>query len=128
MKNRFLLAVMACVLVLVGCARTAPIANVSTTITGHYTADQVKHAILQAGIEREWIMTPAAPGVINGRLAQRGYVANIRVDYTATGYSINYVSSQNLRAGQGKIHRNYNRWVNNLDHDIQIKLASQVIQ
>ena len=33
-----------------------------------------------------------------------------------------HVNSRGLGEGGGKIHRNYNRWVNNLDKDIQKEL------
>ena len=46
------------------------------------------------------------------------------IPYTATSYSINYENSLNLKAADGKIHKNYNRWVNNLDHDIQLNLSA----
>ncbi|MGF7447885.1 hypothetical protein V7P28_31500, partial [Klebsiella michiganensis] len=36
----------------------------------------------------------------------------------------NYPSTSNLMASGGKIHRNYNRSVHNLDKDIQITLAA----
>ncbi|MFZ2610310.1 MAG: hypothetical protein WAX32_04560, partial [Raoultella planticola] len=34
------------------------------------------------------------------------------------------VSSSNMLASGGKIHKNYNRWVHNLDKDIQVNLAA----
>jgi hypothetical protein len=73
-------------------------------------------------------MTPVAPGVINGRLAQRGHVANIRVDYTPSRYSIHYVSSENLLAADNEIHRNYNNWVTALNQDIQVRLSAQQLK
>ncbi|MCL2899026.1 hypothetical protein [Brenneria tiliae] len=128
MKKQLIFVGLACVLALTGCARTAPVANVTKPITANYSSDQVRKAILQAGLEREWVMTPVSPGVINGRIDQRGHVADIRINYSPTSYSINYVSSQNLLAIGGKIHRNYNRWINNLDREIQLKLAGQQIK
>ncbi|MCG8157382.1 hypothetical protein JMY81_20515 [Brenneria goodwinii] len=128
MKKQLILAGLVCVVALAGCARTAPVLNVTTPIAAHHTDDQVKKAILQAGLEREWVMTPVSPGLINGHLDQRGHVADIRINYSPTSYSINYVSSRNLIAGDGKIHRNYNRWINNLDREIQLKLAGQQIK
>jgi hypothetical protein len=65
-------------------------------------------------------LTEAGPGVIKGRLQSRDHSVDVRIPYTATSYSINYESSMNLKAADGKIHKNYNRWVNNLDHDIQL--------
>ncbi|MFW0697658.1 hypothetical protein [Pantoea sp. R13S299] len=125
-KNIFTLAVVAALLT--GCARTAPIHNVNQTLTQRYTDNQMKLAIIEAGISRKWVMTPVSPGVINGRLAQRDFVANIRITYTSQNYRIDYVSSDNLKAEGGEIHNNYNRWIANLDQDIQLRLSALAAQ
>ncbi len=109
---------------LAGCARTAPIAQVHSIVSAGHTADQVKTAILKAGQKRDWIMTETGPGMIKGRLQSRDHSVQVSIPYTATSYSINYENSLNLKAADGKIHKNYNRWVNNLDHDIQLNLSS----
>lgn len=128
MKNRYLIAVIVAVASLAGCARTAPINNIDQPVIGHYSDNQMRQAIVEAGITRHWVMTPVAPGVINGRLAQRGHVANIRVDYTPSRYSIYYVSSENLLAADNEIHRNYNNWVTALNQDIQVRLSAQQLK
>ncbi|MEN4768130.1 lipoprotein [Duffyella gerundensis] len=128
MKNRYLIAVIVAVASLAGCARTAPINNIDQPVIGHYSDNQMRQAIVEAGITRHWVMTPVAPGVINGRLAQRGHVANIRVDYTPSRYSIHYVSSENLLAADNEIHRNYNNWVTALNQDIQVRLSAQQLK
>ena len=109
---------------LAGCARTAPIAQVHSIVSTGHTADQVKTAILKAGQKRDWIMTETGPGMIKGRLQSRDHSVQVSIPYTATSYSINYENSLNLKAAEGKIHKNYNRWVNNLDHDIQLNLSA----
>ena len=109
---------------LAGCARTAPIAQVHSIVSTGHTADQVKTAILKAGQKRDWIMTETGPGMIKGRLQSRDHSVQVSIPYTATSYSINYENSLNLKAADGKIHKNYNRWVNNFDHDIQLNLSS----
>ena len=109
---------------LAGCARTAPIAQVHSIVSTSHTADQVKTAILKAGQKRDWIMTETGPGMIKGRLQSRDHSVQVSIPYTATSYSINYENSLNLKAADGKIHKNYNRWVNNLDHDIQLNLST----
>lgn len=116
---------LAIVFALAGCARTEPVHNINETVSLQYSNEQLKDAIIQAGLSRQWVMTPAAPGVINGHLSQRGHTADIRVTYSSGSYSINYVSSSNLKARRGQIHKNYNQWVNNLDQDIKLRLASQ---
>lgn len=107
-----------------GCARTAPIEQVNAIVSAGHTEAQVKDAIIKAGAQRQWIMSDAGPGVIKGKLQNRDHVADIKINYSATSYSIVYVSSINLMAANGKIHRNYNRWVHNLDKDIQVTLAA----
>lgn len=57
------------------------------------------------------------------RQQSRDHVAEVRITYTASSYDIKYDSSFNLQASGGKIHKNYNRWVRNLDKDIQLNLS-----
>lgn len=109
---------------LAGCAHTVPVANIQTTVGAGHTVEQVKKAIFQAGVEREWIMNEAGNGVIKARQQSRDHVAEVRISYTASGYSIRYDNSLNLSASNGKIHPNYNRWVRNLDKDIQVNLSA----
>ncbi|MBD2798043.1 hypothetical protein ID856_16125 [Xenorhabdus sp. 18] len=118
-----LLIGLACVVTLAGCARNVPILTPQTTIMTQNSLPSVKKAILEAGKKRKWIMAEVSPGVIDGFLKNREHDVKIRINYTAKTYSINYVNSHNLRENNGKIHRNYNRWVNNLDRDIQLNLA-----
>ena len=116
-------AAVAVIFALAGCARTAPIAQIHATVSSGHSAEQVKIAILKAGQKRDWIMSEAGPGMIKGRLQARDHAVEVRIPYSATGYSINYDSSKNLKASNGKIHKSYNRWVHNLDHDIQLNLS-----
>jgi hypothetical protein len=113
---------------LVGCARTAPVDNVHSTVSAGHSEAQVRNAILKAGAQRQWIMNDVGPGVIKARQQNRNHSAEVRITYSATAYSIDYDSSQNLLASQGKIHKNYNRWVRNLDKDIQVSLATNALQ
>lgn len=109
---------------LAGCARTAPVEQIQTAVSAGHTEDQVKQAILRAGVQRQWIMSQTAPGAIAARQQARDHVVEVRINYSASGYSIHYVSSSNMMASGGKIHKNYNRWVHNLDKDIQVNLAA----
>jgi hypothetical protein len=111
-----------------GCAGTAPVKNVSQNIAGSHSNAQVRQAILSAGLNRGWIMNPTADGVIDGKILLRGHSADIRITYNTNSYQINYITSGNMDAKDGKIHPNYNRWVANLDKDIQLELARQNIK
>ncbi|MNG72350.1 hypothetical protein D3C79_307750 [compost metagenome] len=122
-----LTAVFAAMLV-TGCAGTAPVKNISQNIAGSHSNAQVRQAILSAGLNRGWIMNPTADGVIDGKILLRGHSADIRITYNTNSYQINYITSGNMDAKDGKIHPNYNRWVANLDKDIQLELARQNIK
>lgn len=126
MKIKKLMIAALCISALAGCQaleRTEPVRTPQTIITQHVTTEQVKDAIINAGQGRDWIMSVAGPGVINATQNIRKHSVTVRINYSERNYSINYVSSVNLLASGGEIHRSYNHWVNNLDKDIQKKLA-----
>ena len=127
MTIRYMLLAVALV-ALAGCT-LAPIRNVNdapvTTGSGKtLTADQVRMAIVGAGTGLGWAMTPTAPGLVTGRIALRQHVAVIDVRYSPTTYSIVYKESTNLDFGDGKIHKNYNGWIENLNRDIRGNLMA----
>lgn len=125
MKNYTkILTALAVVGALAGCARTAPIDQVYSSVSSGYTQTQVKNAILKAGVQRRWIMNEVSPGVIKARQQSQGHSAEVLITYTATHYDIKYAASQNLKASGGQIHKTYNRWVRNLDKDIQVYLST----
>lgn len=89
------------------------------------TAGQVKRAIILAGTERRqrgatWSITEEKEGHLEGKLDVRGkHTAVVDILYSATRLNIRYRDSNNLNYEKGKddrdvIHRNYNRWVNDL--------------
>ncbi len=126
MKLKYMLAGALFVAALTGCSaleRTEPVRTPQTIITQHVTSEQVKEAIINAGQGRDWIMSAAGPGVINATQNVRKHSVTIRINYSEKEYAIHYVNSVNLLAADGEIHRAYNHWVNNLDKDIQKKLA-----
>ena len=127
MNKPRLLAALLCAFALAGCARTEPVKNINQTLNTNYSDNQLQTAILDAGRARHWVMQPQQPGVITGKIKQRDHSAEIRITYGANHYAINYAGSNNLMAGPGEIHKNYNRWVNNLDKDIQFRLASPTL-
>ena len=126
MNVKQILAVVAVVLLVAGCT-SRPIMNIPDTpvVTGEgkpLTPDQVRNAIVAAGNGLGWVMTPVAPDVVNGRLSLRTHLAIVDVRYTATTYSITYKDSTNLDYQNGQIHKNYNGWIENLDHGIHNEL------
>src|SRR5688572_6298961 len=111
------------------CMRCDPIYNVAdapvTSASGKaLTNDQVKQAIIRAGAALGWVMKEAGPGKLTANLAVRKHTAEIEIPYSSKAYSINYKNSTNLDAGDGKIHKNYNGWIQNLSKGINAQLAA----
>ncbi|WP_345796992.1 hypothetical protein [Castellaniella sp. MT123] len=123
--NRFyrVLAIVVCALGLVACQQTVPLQQTQITTIHASSLTVVKDAIIQGGLDRQWIMKQVSPGIIDGKLLTRDHEVQVRITYSTSSYEINYVSSRNMKAANGKIHRKYGQWVRNLDIDIQRRLA-----
>ena len=78
-------------------------------------------AVLRAGKLQSWRMTVVRPGLIEAMNEWGGGKHNVVVNviYSTTDYSIKYVSSKNLKKGDGTIHRAYNRVVTQLYDQIR---------
>ena len=125
MKFFKVLLTMVFITFLFGCAGKYQTPNNITTPVEGLTKEQVKKAILATATKDKaafgtWKMDVISNNTIRGRLFNRNYEVVVNIPYSAKGYSINYVSvSNNLKNGQGNVHRNYNRWINNLDTKIK---------
>ena len=84
-------------------------------------------AIKAALKERGWAVDKEQPGAImatytkpNKDVPGGAHTATIGIEFDATTFSIKYVDSKNMMydAAEGTIHRNYNRWVANLERDL----------
>lgn len=117
-----------CILLTVlGCSTSQTILNVENKVSPQKTSEEVKTAILIAGVQKGWTMTSAEPGRIDGKISVRNrHRAHIEIRYDASGYRIHYLDSQGLDAdAAGTIHRNYNKWITLLDQAIQVELMRQ---
>jgi hypothetical protein len=119
------LASIAVVLAIAGC-NTMPIQNVDQAAVPSktMTSDQVRLAIIRAGDGLGWKMKDDGPGKMIGTLVLRKHVAVVDIPYTATSYSIKYRSSVELDEKDGKIHKNYNGWIQNLTRNITAQLGA----
>jgi hypothetical protein len=110
----------------VGCI-TAPIYDVvNAPVVANRTAtmDDVQKAIVRAGTQLGWQITPESPGKLTGRLALRTHTATMDITHDVQTYSIKYRDSTNLQAEGGQIHKNYNGWIQNLEKGIRAQLAT----
>jgi hypothetical protein len=105
-----------------------PIYNVTdapamTTSGKALSAAQVRSAIFTAGTSLGWSIKDAGAGRLEGTLHLREHTAVVEIPYSASRYSITFKSAENLQAGDGKIHKNYNGWVQNLDRAIKTEMS-----
>lgn len=106
------------------CSGTAPMNQYSGAIPDGVTAAEVKQAIKDAGAKRDWIIKDMGKNACEATYVARGHSIRVMVSFDQDSYDISYVSSTGMKYNQteGTIHRNYNRWVNNLRHDLDIAL------
>lgn len=92
-------------------------------IPGGLSDAQIVKAIQQGGTTRGWIVKKVDSGHLEATIFIRSHMAKVDIMYDAAAYAIRYNSSENLGYKDGKIHRNYNKWVKNLNMDIQRAFA-----
>ena len=126
-KSGWVVAGVSLALVLAACA-AKPIHNVtesqiSSKNSKSFQPNQVRQAIVAAGVGLGWKFVDLKPGLLEGTLRLREHVAVVDIPYSTSTYSIIYKSGVNLGEQNGQIHKNYNGWVQNLDKGIGSELA-----
>jgi hypothetical protein len=113
-----------------GCT-SKPVLNTQHDLpaSAQVSEEKVKQAIVAALQKREWIVLRQSPQLVQAEITVRNqYYAAIDIHYTRNSYAITYRDSRDLGYKDGKIHRNYNRWVSMLDRDIMAGLRSAGMQ
>lgn len=103
-----------------------PIYNVENRAFSTPTAlplGSIKNKIKIIGSDRGWVFEDVAPGHMIGSVGNPKHNARVDLHYTEKSFSIDYLSSQNLKAKNGTIHHRYNRWIALLERDLVIKLG-----
>jgi hypothetical protein len=112
-----------------GCTRNQPIYNVENAavpITGkQLSVDQVRTAIVRALVQKRWNVSDESEGRLEATIHVRSHMARINIDYSPTRYSITYKDSAVLNYDGATIHRNYNRWIMQLQDIINRELLLQ---
>lgn len=94
-------------------------------VTAQLSEEKVKQVIVAALQKREWTVQRLSPQLVQAEITVRNqFHAEIDIRYTRNSYTITYRDSRDLGYKDGKIHRNYNRWVSMLDRDIMAGLQS----
>lgn len=123
--------ILACVVVLgiSACANTQPIMNIDNApVASSMTDAKVQAAIIKAANKRGWLIEESKNNEMIASINVRNHQARVRISFSENSYSIKYESSENLKQRNNKIHRNYNRWINNLDNDIRREIANIAFQ
>jgi len=128
MQVQLKFAAVALVIALAGCS-TQPIQNVDqaavTNAAGKpLTREQVRSSIVRAGAALGWQIADETPNRLVGTIQLRKHTAVVEIPYSAAGYAIKYRSSTNLDEKDGKIHKNYNGWIQNLHRGINAQLSA----
>ena len=100
----------------------APLDIKNAGISAGLTEEQIQKAIILSGLNRGWIFRVLKEGALEGQINSRGLEAVVLVEYNTNQYSIQYLSSENLKFRDGRIHNRYNKWIRNLKKDIDIGL------
>ncbi|VAW49510.1 hypothetical protein MNBD_GAMMA03-1924 [hydrothermal vent metagenome] len=125
LKKSLLMVVMAFLaLTLVGCGVGQQVVNVESEIVPNNVQSKadVKKAISKAGASLGWRIREVDANTLKATIRIRNkFPVEVTIPYSKSEYSILYRSSQNLKynAEENTIHRNYNRWINNLNNRIQ---------
>ena len=109
-----------------GCT-SKPVLNTQHDLpaTAQLSEKKIKQVIVAALQKREWTVQRLSPQLVQAEITVRNqFHAEIDIRYTRNSYAITYRDSRDLGYKDGKIHRNYNRWVSMLDRDIMAGLQS----
>ncbi|MFJ4346027.1 hypothetical protein [Pseudomonas sp. NPDC089401] len=111
---------------LAGCTSKAVLTPSRPLAADHsYSQAQVQQAILMAVAERGWTARSITAQRIQADITVRNtFYAAVNIDYTPRDYRISYRDSRGMDYADGKIHRNYNRWVKNLSGSILRQLKT----
>lgn len=112
-----------------GCGRGATVQNIDNSgyIEGQKVSlSKVENAIKKGAMRRGWMTKKVGNGLFEAQNNIRGkHFIVINIAYNTSGYKITYKSSENLKydAESNTIHPSYNKWIANLERDINYELS-----
>lgn len=90
------------------------------------TLQEVEAGIFQACARRGWAARTRAPGIIDASITVRTkHRAKVEITYDRAHFGIRYLDSAGLEYRNGRIHRNYNRWVAKLAQQIHLQFGTR---
>ncbi|CAO3449840.1 hypothetical protein [Azospirillum argentinense] len=123
---RTLFLILATVAVLGGCSRRQPIYRVTDqpipAASRTLSAAALQRTIMEAAIDRGWSAEWKAPGEILATKAWEDHEAVVEIRYSQESYTIDHVSTTNLRERGETVHHAYNKLVRALQDEIERRL------
>lgn len=91
-----------------------------SSVMAPINTDRFRQAAVRALANRGYRIVEEIPGVITYKLQRSNYDLTMKLCYYTDEYWYQYVDSHNLDADpvRNRIHRNYYRWIRNLEKDI----------
>lgn len=87
--------------------------------------DKIFEAIKIGALSRSWMVKKIDNGLVEAKINVRNkHFAVVHITYDSNSYSINYVSSENLKSDGESIHGKYNSWIINLKNAIDYQLLN----
>ena len=101
---------------------------VGMTVSGNASKENLKKALLTAGIKLGWVMQEEKDGGLVAMLPIRKHTVTVGIRYDAERFVVTYRDSVNLdyevtSAGR-EIHASYHKWVTNLLRETRAQLTS----
>jgi hypothetical protein len=129
MVPKFKALLLTCALAISGCVWLAgnrvPVYNVSDApLSTTRTEAQVGELIRRAARIQGWEIEEVGKNVIYVTKRHGLHSATAVVLYDEAAFSIQLRGSQNFKEGEGRIHKLYNQWVQDLETAIQREVAS----
>ncbi len=84
----------------------------------------VEKAIRKAAIDRRWVVSKVEEGHLQAELTVSRHFMKVDITFTPETYSINYNDSRVMLYDGKQIHRNYNRWVQELSDRIRQEMGT----
>ncbi len=129
MKNILKAASMVIIVGLVGCKGRAPIQNVEhqqMPQPAHSMSNrQIGETISQTLSKRGIYCSPVSDNRLMCSMDTHGHQAQFSIDYNQNEFSINHVSTGNMKEAEGRVHPKYNKWILNVKKDIMKALSAR---
>lgn len=123
MNRRTMLLVVASALVLSACG-TTPVQP--TSYAGGITHEELKKIILLSLAERGWLLSDEKENLVAARHVRGSFIAAINITISKNHYTIEMDPvNTTLKSDEGRVHRRYNKWIRQLDADIQRRILKE---